>query len=849
MGSRIIRVCAALASVALCGPLLDALPATAASSLPNDAVLNGPVAPGTTVSVTDSATLSTEDQSMFGPGNTSAPGTLSDTFFDLSLPDSSISGGGITGFDLCSKLTAGAHSCPTEYGAQVTASASGEVGLSAQLTGGSGGTVGTKYPVKVTFTTPAPGSFAAGDPVTVKTSVAVDPTQGPAITSVFPSYSDAELDGVFGFSAGVSGEICVFACASGGFSLTVPTVSGKVFDVPSSTMSSFPGLGLTGHCFDSTDNSILGLGSVTPDQANPACTTSGGQTSNSGYVFEPHVAVATTTNPDGSLTATGSDQFMAVPVNGVKWIKRIASAGTFPSYFPNLSESIDGAGLGWTLLDTVFNTSLVAAQTFTFKPQVDVTLQFPRALRYQVQDPAGNAVGGPGTGSSATFPGGDQIVITTPHDLVGPLPITPALSMASSTFSSNTTSTVAETAHVTVGTLDFSIPSISDITLGPLYDHDFGLASHVSTLAAPSPWQLGGFNAPTLSLFDLTPDPRPVPAPVTIHPIEGAPFTGLVAGFTDPDQTENGADYTAVIAWGDTSTSTGTVSGAGGQLEVTGTHTYAEEGPYPVTVTLTDTALPTNQSVADSSASVTDAALAASPAAGSTAPGDQGVLLWPASAPSGTLATFTDADPQGTLADYSATVGWGDGTTSPGTVGVGTGAQFTVGGSHSYAQLGPYTVTVDVSDAGGATASTLTHVITYAAPAGGNFVVASPASLGSQVDFWGSQWAKNNPGSSAAPDSFKGWATSPAGPATCGASLNLSAGTGDSATPPAGVPSYMAVLVADPAQITRTGSGISGPVAGIVVIQTAPGYRSDPGHPGYGTVVAGVCGPVGQLAG
>jgi len=45
--------------------------------------------------------------------------------------------------------------------------------------------------------------------------------------------------------------------------------------------------------------------------------------------------------------------------------------------------------------------------------------------------------------------------------------------------------------------------------------------------------------------------------------------------------------------------------------------------------------------------------------------------------------------------------------------------------------------------------------------------------------------------------------------------------------------------------VTKSGSTISGTVAGFVQVQTDDGYASDPGHPGTGTVVGAVipCGP------
>jgi hypothetical protein len=73
----------------------------------------------------------------------------------------------------------------------------------------------------------------------------------------------------------------------------------------------------------------------------------------------------------------------------------------------------------------------------------------------------------------------------------------------------------------------------------------------------------------------------------------------------------------------------------------------------------------------------------------------------------GTVATFTDADPNGTVSDYTATITWGDGNMSAGVVSadVSTPGQFDVTGTHTYATDGQRTVTVAIADAGGATTS------------------------------------------------------------------------------------------------------------------------------------------------
>ncbi|NNM46148.1 ATP-binding protein [Knoellia sp. DB2414S] len=63
---------------------------------------------------------------------------------------------------------------------------------------------------------------------------------------------------------------------------------------------------------------------------------------------------------------------------------------------------------------------------------------------------------------------------------------------------------------------------------------------------------------------------------------------------------------------------------------------------------------------------------------------------------SGTVATFS-GEKQSTASDYSATIAWGDGTTSQGTISAGDLGSYTVRGEHTYAKPGPYEPVVTVS--------------------------------------------------------------------------------------------------------------------------------------------------------
>jgi type VI protein secretion system component Hcp len=71
-----------------------------------------------------------------------------------------------------------------------------------------------------------------------------------------------------------------------------------------------------------------------------------------------------------------------------------------------------------------------------------------------------------------------------------------------------------------------------------------------------------------------------------------------IVTFTDSNPSDPANNFTALINWGDGTTSWGTVSGSNGSFTVTGTHTYANEGSDNITATITgtgpDIAAPTN---------------------------------------------------------------------------------------------------------------------------------------------------------------------------------------------------------------------------------------------------------------
>jgi hypothetical protein len=333
----------------------------------------------------------------------------------------------------------------------------------------------------------------------------------------------------------------------------------------------------------------------------------------------------------------------------------------------------------------------------------------------------------------------------------------------------------------------------------------------------------------------------------TFGATEGQPFAAqTVANFHDPDPMSTAAEYNATIDWGDGSSSppppvtitlTGT-SSSGNDFAVKGDHTYTQEGTYAVKVTITDVDNPSNTATATSTAKVVDAVLHSSCAAAPVSPQSF----------SGPTATFTDDNAFATKADFSATIDWGDGSSSSGTISGGPGVgPYTVSGSHTYSTTGAFTITTTIKDDGGATTSAACHVIVFAFPtATGAFVIGDladpPPIVGDSVTWWSSQWAQLNPMSGGpAPASMKGFAgfeDNPLGtPRTCGSSWTTD--TGNATPPPPSVPAFMGVLVSS--VITQNGSVITGNIKQVVVVRNNPGYAPDPGHTGTGTIVAIFC--------
>ena len=264
--------------------------------------------------------------------------------------------------------------------------------------------------------------------------------------------------------------------------------------------------------------------------------------------------------------------------------------------------------------------------------------------------------------------------------------------------------------------------SSATISVTPLDDAGVEPSTVDLTLALGSPpanccgggaaYTVGSPGAATISLYEDDTGPPITLQPISGSAVEGQAYSGAVATFKlgpsdDGSFYAPASDFTASIAWGDGTVAyepeTGSISGpdSQGNYTVTDTNLYTEEGTYPVAVTVND--INGASASGQGTMTVADAPLAAT---------GTNLNLTEGSAFTGTVATFSDANPYGTSTDFTATIHWGDNSISAGTVQADpvNEGQYSVlaadpatGQGHAFDE-GSYPISVTIVDVGGSRA-------------------------------------------------------------------------------------------------------------------------------------------------
>jgi PKD domain/Bacterial cadherin-like domain/Bacterial Ig domain len=190
-----------------------------------------------------------------------------------------------------------------------------------------------------------------------------------------------------------------------------------------------------------------------------------------------------------------------------------------------------------------------------------------------------------------------------------------------------------------------------------------------------------------------------VTAPADQTANEGASVSFNLGSFTDPGLLDS--PWAVDVDWGDSSThgtDSKTATGSLGSMS----HTYANNGTYTVTVSVTDKNNGTNSATFKVNVSNVNPNV--------TAPADDTGVE--GSSKSFALGSFTDPGPDG---PWQVAVNWGDSSAPTTFNAASTGSLGSQ--SHTYADNGTYTVTVSVTDKDNGTSSaTFKVVVTNVAP-------------------------------------------------------------------------------------------------------------------------------------
>jgi hypothetical protein len=240
-----------------------------------------------------------------------------------------------------------------------------------------------------------------------------------------------------------------------------------------------------------------------------------------------------------------------------------------------------------------------------------------------------------------------------------------------------------------------------------------------------------------------------------ISPVAYSPFQGVVATFTEANPIATMGQFTAMIKWGDGTTTTGTItagpqSSSGASFNVSGSHTYTVAGQYPVSVTIKDAHGGTTTTLRS-----TTVALGPMTAQGVGVNAIEGTpILF------GNFGGFT-APGAGPSTHYSAVITWGDGQTATATTAAGivlgspgtatTPPSYWIMANKTYMAAGSYPVSIVVTGPGSATTTINSTVTVQNAPLSSTSLPINPT-LGAQFNGLVATFTENNP--SATPGQF-----------------------------------------------------------------------------------------------
>jgi hypothetical protein len=335
------------------------------------------------------------------------------------------------------------------------------------------------------------------------------------------------------------------------------TVSPAALTITADSTSKTYGQGLT---FAGTEFTASGL--VNGDTVSSVTLTSAGAAANAGVAGSPYPVAAS------AAAGSGLGNYTISYVSGALTVSPAALTITAGSTSKTYGQALTFAGTEFTA------TGLVNGDTVS-----SVTLSSAGAAA------SAGVAGSPYAIVASAAMGSSLGNYTISYD-GGNLTVNPA---AVTITARNETKTYGTTFTPNVGQITASGlvngDSVTGVTLTcGGYAAAAAVANYAITPGAAAGSGLGNYTI-HFAGGTLAVQPAPLPAAgVPFTAIAGVPFSGAVATFTNPDPFAGAASYAALISWGDGSNSAGVVSGSGGTLTVSGSHTYADPADPPVSV-------------------------------------------------------------------------------------------------------------------------------------------------------------------------------------------------------------------------------------------------------------------------
>ena len=287
---------------------------------------------------------------------------------------------------------------------------------------------------------------------------------------------------------------------------------------------------------------------------------------------------------------------------------------------------------------------------------------------------------------------------------------------------------------------DASNPSVFYVT----GSHTYGLqGAYIADITIASLGHSGTEVVNGVPITILTPASDPVtttadvqianaPLSVNVFSVTGTEGIAIPAGAIATFQDSGGAhpvsDYTATITILDANNNVVlsvpaasiVAQGAVGSFEVNApAFTLPKAGTYTILVSVTDTTLPQPTTQTGSAQAVI--ANSTLTATGTAINATEGQPF------NGLVATFTDSNPSSTTSDFTATILWGDGHQSLGTLAQTGPGTFSVSGSNTYAEAGSYIAIVTIQKTGGPSVVAASTATVSAVPIVANGLAISAA--------------------------------------------------------------------------------------------------------------------------